>query len=31
VALHSSDAGKPIYEGFGFKASNEMLFAAPVG
>jgi ribosomal protein S18 acetylase RimI-like enzyme len=26
VALHSSDAGRPIYDGLGFKASNEMLF-----
>jgi ribosomal protein S18 acetylase RimI-like enzyme len=25
VALHSSEAGRHIYEGFGFKASNEML------
>ncbi len=29
VALHSSDAGKPIYEEFGFKTSNEMLYAPP--
>lgn len=29
VALHSSDAGRAIYEGFGFKASNEMLYVVP--
>lgn len=29
VALHSSDAGRPIYEDFGFTASNEMLYVAP--
>jgi ribosomal protein S18 acetylase RimI-like enzyme len=29
VALHSSDAGRSIYEGLGFKASNEMLYVAP--
>jgi predicted acetyltransferase len=29
VALHSSDAGRPIYEDFGFAASNEMLYVAP--
>ncbi|MGA7343791.1 MAG: GNAT family N-acetyltransferase [Terracidiphilus sp.] len=27
VTLHSSDAGRPIYEGFGFHPTNEMLFA----
>jgi ribosomal protein S18 acetylase RimI-like enzyme len=31
VALHSSDAGRRIYEGAGFKASNEMLFVTPAG
>jgi ribosomal protein S18 acetylase RimI-like enzyme len=29
VALHSSDAGRPIYDAYGFKASNEMLFVTP--
>lgn len=24
VALHASEAGRPVYEGLGFKASNEM-------
>jgi ribosomal protein S18 acetylase RimI-like enzyme len=31
VALHSSDAGRRIYERFGFKASNEMLLVTPAG
>jgi GNAT superfamily N-acetyltransferase len=26
VALHSSDAGRRIYEAFGFRASNEMFY-----
>lgn len=29
VTLHSSDAGRPVYEGFGFHATNEMLYAMP--
>jgi ribosomal protein S18 acetylase RimI-like enzyme len=29
VTLHASDAGRPIYEGLGFHASNEMLYAKP--
>ena len=27
VALHASKKGQPVYEKFGFKTSNEMLFA----
>ncbi len=30
VALHSSDAGRSIYETAGFHASNEMLYTEPV-
>jgi GNAT superfamily N-acetyltransferase len=26
VTLHSSDAGRPVYEGFGFKATSEMMY-----
>jgi ribosomal protein S18 acetylase RimI-like enzyme len=29
VVLHASDAGRPVYEGMGFRASNEMMFAEP--
>lgn len=29
ITLHASDAGRPVYEGFGFHATSEMLFAAP--
>jgi ribosomal protein S18 acetylase RimI-like enzyme len=29
VTLHASEAGRRIYEGFGFTANNEMLFSAP--
>ena len=25
VTLHSSDAGRPVYEGFGFHATSEMM------
>ena len=28
VTLHSSDAGRPIYEGLGFHATNEMMSTA---
>jgi len=30
VALHSSDAARPIYEAFGFRATNEMFYVEPV-
>ncbi len=30
VALHSSDAGRPIYEGFGFRITSEMIYVEPV-
>lgn len=26
VALHTSDAGRPIYESFGFRSTSEMLY-----
>lgn len=29
VALHGSDAGRPLYEGLGFRATNEMQFVEP--
>ncbi len=29
VTLHSSQAGRPIYERFGFRATNEMMHAEP--
>jgi len=29
ITLHSSDAGRPVYEGFGFRATSEMLYAGP--
>lgn len=29
ITLHSSDAGRPVYEGFGFRATSEMLYAEP--
>lgn len=29
VALHASEAGRRIYEGLGFSASNEMIWRAP--
>ncbi len=29
VALHASDAGRPLYEKLGFYAANEMLFVTP--
>jgi ribosomal protein S18 acetylase RimI-like enzyme len=29
VALHASDAGRPLYEKLGFYAANEMLFITP--
>jgi GNAT superfamily N-acetyltransferase len=30
VALHSSDAARPVYESFGFRATSEMLYVEPV-
>jgi ribosomal protein S18 acetylase RimI-like enzyme len=30
VALHSSDAARPIYEAFGFRSTNEMFYVEPV-
>jgi len=29
VTLHASDAGRPVYQSMGFKASNEMTYVAP--
>jgi len=26
VALHTSDAGRPIYESFGFRSTSEMFY-----
>ena len=31
VTLHASDAGRPIYESMGFKASSEMIYVAREG
>lgn len=31
IALHGSDAGRPLYESFGFRASEEMVFVLPEG
>ncbi len=30
VALHSTDAGKPLYESNGFRRTNEMFYVEPV-
>ncbi len=30
VALHSSDAARPVYEAFGFRTTNEMFYVEPV-
>ena len=30
VALHSSDAGRPIYEALGFRPTNEMFYVEPI-
>jgi len=30
VALHSSDAARPIYENLGFRATNEMFYVEQV-
>lgn len=29
VTLHASEAGRPVYEGLGFAATNEMMFSLP--
>jgi GNAT superfamily N-acetyltransferase len=29
VTLHSSDAGRPVYENFGFHPTSEMMFVEP--
>jgi ribosomal protein S18 acetylase RimI-like enzyme len=31
VTLHSSQAGRPLYERFGFNATNEMMHTEPAG
>jgi len=31
VTLHSSPAGRPIYERLGFHATNEMMYTEPAG
>jgi GNAT superfamily N-acetyltransferase len=30
VALHTSDAARPVYESFGFRSTSEMLYVEPV-
>lgn len=30
IALHATEAGKPLYEGKGFAATNEMYYVEPV-
>jgi ribosomal protein S18 acetylase RimI-like enzyme len=30
IALHSTDAGKPLYESNGFRSTNEMFYVEPV-
>jgi len=30
VALHTSEAGRPVYEAFGFRPTSEMLYVEPV-
>jgi len=30
ITLHSSDAGRPVYAGYGFHATSEMLYAEQV-
>ncbi len=30
VALHSTEAGRPLYESAGFRSTNEMFFVEPV-
>jgi GNAT superfamily N-acetyltransferase len=29
ITLHASDAGRPVYEGYGFHATSEMLYTEP--
>ena len=29
ITLHASDAGRPVYDGYGFRATSEMLYAEP--
>ena len=29
VALHASEAGRPLYESFGFRSTSEMLYTEP--
>jgi predicted acetyltransferase len=29
AALHASDAGRPLYQRFGFAPTNEMFFVVP--
>ncbi len=31
VSLHASDAGRPLYETLGFRATNEMMHREPTG
>ncbi len=30
VSLHATDAGRPLYEGNGFRSTNEMFYVEPV-
>jgi GNAT superfamily N-acetyltransferase len=30
ISLHASEAGRPVYEKLGFRATNEMLFREPL-
>jgi hypothetical protein len=31
LVLHASDAGRPLYERLGFKATNEMRYSGTLG